>query len=126
MGAILKFKFVRAISLWTLNRYKKFIFEDFNNDELSIHSGSGSSKDNNNNNNSNNYKNYLFKEYLIEILKKLIDTESIVRESAANVILEIIYYYKNSLEPFIYDIIKIIINVFDKYTGSNLLIIYEL
>ena len=119
-------KFVRAISLWTLNRYKKFIFEDFNNDELSIHSGSGSSKDNNNNNNSNNYKNYLFKEYLIEILKKLIDTESIVRESAANVILEIIYYYKNSLEPFIYDIIKIIINVFDKYTGSNLLIIYEL
>ena len=40
--------------------------------------------------------------------------------------MEIIYYYKNSLEPFIYDIIKIIINVFDKYTGSNLLIIYEL
>jgi transportin-1 len=97
-------KFVRAIACWTLSRYTKYIMVDnyFEN------------------------KNDLFKEYLREILKKILDKENLVRESAGSAFKEMIYVNKTLVEPYLFDVLKIIMNVFEKYTGRNLLIVYDI
>ena len=97
-------KFVRAIACWTLSRYSKYIMVDnyFDN------------------------KNELFKEYLTEILKKLLDKENLVRESAGSAFQKMIYVNKTLLEPYLFDVLLIIRNVFKKYTGRNLLSVYDI
>ena len=97
-------KYVRAITCWTLSKYTKFILID----------------------NYSENKNELFKEYLTEILKKILDKESIVRESACGAFQEIILTDKTFVETYLFDVFKVIVSVFDKYTGSNLLSIYDI
>ena len=97
-------KFVRAIACWTLSRYTKYTLVD-------------------------NYlesKNELFKEYLTEILIKFLDKEILVRESSGSAFQEMILVNKNLVEPYLFDVFKIIASVFDKYTGQNLLSVYEI
>ena len=96
-------KYVRAITCWTLSRYIKYILID----------------------NYSENKDDLFKEFLTEILKKLLDKESIVREAAGTTFQEIIFCKKTLVEPYLFDVLKVITSVFDKYTGSNLLSIYD-
>ncbi len=96
-------KYVRAITCWTLSRYIKYILID----------------------NYSDNKDDLFKEFLTEILKKLLDKESIVREAAETTFQEIIFCKKSLVEPYLFDVLKVITSVFDKYTGSNLLSIYD-
>ena len=96
-------KYVRAITCWTLSRYIKYILID----------------------NYSDNKDDLFKEFLTEILKKLLDKESIVREAAETTFQEIIFCKKNLVEPYLFDVLKVITSVFDKYTGSNLLSTYD-
>jgi hypothetical protein len=97
-------KYIRAISCWTLSKYTKYIVND----------------------NPFENKNELFKEYLTEILKKLLDKETIVRESATSALDELISYNKQIIEPFLYDVFKVIGNIFDNFTGVDLLCIYDL
>ena len=97
-------KYVRAIACWTLSRYSQYIMVD---------------------NNSEN-KNSLFKEYLTEILIKFLDKENMVRESAGSAFQEMIMINPRLIEPYLFDVFKIITNVFDRYTGLNLLSIYDI
>lgn len=97
-------KYIRTIACWTLSRYTKFILVD----------------------NYAETRDELFKEYLTEILKKFLDKESIVRESAGTAFQEMIAVNKSMIEPYLFDVIKIITNVFDKYSGLNLLSVYEI
>lgn len=97
-------KYIRTIACWTLSRYTKFILID----------------------NYAESRDELFKEYLTEILKKFLDKESIVRESAGTAFQEMITVNKSMIEPYLFDVIKIITNVFDKFSGINLLSVYEI
>lgn len=97
-------KHIRTIACWSLSRYTKFILLDNDLDN----------------------KDELIKEYLTEILKKFLDKERIVRESAGTAFKEMVYVNKEILEPYMFDIVNIIINVFDHYEGSNLLSVYEI
>ena len=97
-------KYIRTMSCWTLSRYTRYILIDNNSD----------SKDD------------LFKEYLTEILKRFLDQDNMVRESAGTAFQEMINVNRNMVEPFLLDVIKIITNVFDKYSGLNLLSAYEI
>ena len=96
--------YIRAIACWTLSRYTKFIMVD----------------------NYQEGKEELFKEYLTEILKKFLDKENMVRESAGTAFQEMINVNKNMIEPYLFDVLKIITNVFDKFAGLNLLSSYEI
>lgn len=97
-------KFVRAISCWTLSRFSKFILIDNLSDK--------------------SYE--LFKEYLCEILKKFLDVEIIVQEAACTAFSYMVYIKKEKLEPYLFDIFKIITNVFDKYKGTSLLTLFDI
>ena len=95
-------KFVRAITCWTLSRYTKFILID----------------------NVNENKEKLFKEFLIEILKKMLDKEHMVREAAMITFQKIITCNPNSVEPYLFDVLRVITSIFFTYTGNNLLSVY--
>jgi transportin-1 len=97
-------KLVRAISCWTLSRFSKFILIDNNTDSSEI----------------------VFKDYLIEILKKFFDKEPIVQESACTALSTMIITDKDKLEPYLFDIFKVITEVFEQYTGTSLLTLYEI
>jgi transportin-1 len=97
-------KLVRAISCWTLSRFSKFILIDNNCDSSEI----------------------VFKEYLIEILKKFFDKESIVQEAGCSALSAMIMTDKEKLEPYLFDIFKVITEVFDQYTGTSLLTLYDI
>jgi transportin-1 len=97
-------KLVRAISCWTLSRFTKFILID----------------------NLSDSSNQLFKEYLCEILKKFLDSEIIVQEAACTAFSSMVVSKKDKLEPFLFDIFKIIAGVFNKYTGTSLLTLYDI
>lgn len=97
-------KYIRTITCWTLSRYTKFILVD----------------------NYQEGKEELFKEYLTEILKKFLDKDNMVRESAGTAFQEMININKNMIEPYLFDVLKIITNVFDKFSGLNLLSSYEI
>ena len=96
--------YIRTIACWTLSRYTKFIMVD----------------------NYQEGKEELFKEYLTEILKKFLDKENMVRESAGTAFQEMVNVNKNMIEPYLFDVLKIITNVFDKFSGLNLLSSYEI
>ena len=96
-------KFVRAITCWTLSRYTKYILVD----------------------NCLENKNELFKEYLTEILIKFLDKDNMVRVSSRSAFQEMILVNKSLVEPYLFDVFKIIANVFDNYTGLNLLSVYN-
>ena len=95
-------KFVRAITCWTLSRYTKFILID----------------------NVNENKEKLFKEFLIEILKKMLDKEHMVREAAMITFQKIITCNPNSVEPYLFDVLRVITSIFFTYTGNNLISVY--
>ena len=95
-------KFVRAITCWTLSRYTKFILID----------------------NYNENKEKLFKEFLIEILKKMIDKEHMVREAAMTTFQEIISCNPTSIQSYLIDVLRVIKYIFFTYTGTNLLSVY--
>lgn len=97
-------KLVRAISCWTLSRFTKFILID--------------------NLSSNSYN--LFKDYLCEILKKFLDPEIIVQEAACTAFSCMVMTKKEILEPYLFDIFKIITSVFEKYKGTSLLTLYDI
>ncbi len=97
-------KLVRAISCWTLSRFTKFILID--------------------NLSENSY--ILFKDYLCEVLKKFLDKEIIVQEAACTAFSTMVVTKKEKLEPFLFDIFKIISNVFNQYTGTSLLTLYDI
>jgi transportin-1 len=97
-------KLVRAIALWTLSRFTKFILVD--------------------NLSENSYS--LFKEYLCETLKKFLDKEVIVQEAACTAFSTMVLTKKEKLEPYLFDIFKIVANVFNQYTGTSLLTLYDL
>lgn len=97
-------KLVRAISCWTLSRFTKFILLDNLSD--------------------NAYE--LFKDYLCEVLKKFLDKEIIVQEAACTAFSTMILTKKEKLEPYLFDIFKIISSVFNKYTGTSLLTLYDI
>jgi transportin-1 len=95
-------KFVRAITCWTLSRYTKFILID----------------------NYNENREKLFKEFLIEILKKMLDKEHMVREAAMITFQKIITCNPNSVEPYLFDVLRVITSIFFTYTGNNLISVY--
>lgn len=97
-------KLIRAIALWTLSRFTKFILID--------------------NLSENSYS--LFKEYLCETLKKFLDKEVIVQEAACTAFSTMVLTKKEKLEPFLFDIFKIVANVFNQYTGTSLLTLYDI
>jgi transportin-1 len=97
-------KLVRAISLWTLSRFTKFIMID----------------------NLSENANELFKDYLSETLKRFLDLEVIVQDAACTAFASMIQTEKGSLEPYLYDIFKIIVNVFELYQGTSLLTLYDI
>jgi transportin-1 len=97
-------KLVRAISLWTLSRFTKFILVD----------------------NLSDNSHDVFKEYLCEILKRFLDKETIVQEAACTAFTSMMQTKKERLEPYLFDIFKIITSVFDTYTGTSLLTLYEI
>lgn len=97
-------KLVRAISCWALSRFTRFILID-NFSETSEN---------------------LFKEYLIEILKKFFDKEPIVQEAACSALSNMILTGKEKLEPYLFDVFKVITDVFDQYSGTSLLTLYDI
>jgi transportin-1 len=97
-------KLVRAIALWTLSRFTKFILVD--------------------NLSENSYS--LFKEYLCETLKKFLDKEVIVQEAACTAFSTMVMTKKEKLEPYLFDIFKIVANVFNQYNGTSLLTLYDI
>jgi len=68
----------------------------------------------------------LFKEYLSEILKRFLDPEPIVQEAACTAFSVVILTKREKLEPFLYDVFKIITKVFQKYKGTCLLNLYDI
>jgi hypothetical protein len=97
-------RLVRAIALWTLSRFTKFILID--------------------NLSENSYS--LFKDYLCETLKKFLDKEVIVQEAACTAFSTMVMTKKEKLEPYLFDIFKIVANVFNQYTGTSLLTLYDI
>lgn len=85
-------KFVRAITCWTISRFTRFILIDNLSDNAFD----------------------LFKEYLGEILKRFLDSETIVQEAACTAFSVILITKREKVEPFLFDIFKIVVNVFKK------------
>lgn len=67
----------------------------------------------------------LLKDYLCEVLKKMLDPETIVQEAACSAFSTMIVTKKERLAPFLIDIFKIIVSVLDKYSGTTLLTLYD-
>ncbi len=68
----------------------------------------------------------IFKDYLCETLKRFLDNEVIVQEAACTAFTSMMQTKKERLEPYLFDIFKIIISVFDTYSGTSLLTLYEI
>lgn len=97
-------KFIRAISCWTLSRFTGFITIDNLSDNAFD----------------------LFKEHLSEILKRFLDLETIVQEAAVTAFIVILETKPEKIEPFLFDIFKILTNVFKKYSGNSLINFFEI
>jgi hypothetical protein len=67
-----------------------------------------------------------FKDYLCETLKRFLDNEIIVQEATCTAFTTMIQTKKEKLEPYLFDIFKIITSVFDVYTGTSLLTLYDI
>jgi transportin-1 len=61
----------------------------------------------------------LFREYLCEILKRFLDSETIVQEAAYTAFSKILITKRETVEPFLLDIFKIVLNVFKKHENEN-------
>jgi hypothetical protein len=80
---------VRAISCWTISRFASFIMLD-NLTESSAE---------------------LFKNCLAEILKRIMDTESMVQEAACSTFSNMISTKKEKLEPYLHEIFQVYLNL---------------
>lgn len=54
------------------------------------------------------------------------DTEPIVQEAACTAFSVVVLTKREKIEPFLYDVFKIITNVFNKYSGVSLLNLYDI
>lgn len=97
-------KLVRAISCWTLSRFTKFIMVDNLNFEAED----------------------IFKKYLGEILKRLTDKEEIVQEASCTSFSVMISVKKDKVAPYLFEVFKVISNVFPLYKGTSLLSLYDI
>ena len=76
--------------------------------------------------------NDLFKNCLAQILKRIMDTESMVQEAACSTFSTMISTKKEKLEPYLREIfqvrshliIKVLTSIFDKYRGNSMLNLY--
>jgi transportin-1 len=96
-------KLVKAIACWTISRFTQFLLIDNlseNSDEL-------------------------LKSYLSELLKTMLDKESIVQEAACTAFITAITTKPEKLSPFFFDIIKIITMALEFYKGNSLLTLYD-
>lgn len=78
-------KLVRAISCWTLSKFAKFVLIDNTEDDSQE----------------------LIKVYLSEVLKRLLDSESIVQDSACSAFMTILETNSTRVENYITDIIGV-------------------
>lgn len=78
-------RFIRAISCWSLSRFTKFILID----------------------NLNENANELFKNFLAEILKRVMDTDPLVQISACSTFSNIITVKKEMVEPFLNEVFQV-------------------
>jgi transportin-1 len=92
-------KLIRAITCWTLSRFSDYIVSDPNDTLLKI--------------------------YLIELLKRFLDPETIVQEAACSAFNLLVTQYKDKLTPYLSDVFKIITNTFDSFKGTGLLTLYD-
>ena len=54
------------------------------------------------------------------------DAEAIVQEAACTAFSVIVLTKREKIEPFLYDVFKIITNVFNKYSGASILNLYDI
>merc|ERR1711957_612143 len=98
-------KFIRTISCWTISRFTRFITIDNLSDNAFD----------------------LFRECLGEILKRFLDNETMVQEAACTAFSIILITKREKVEPFLYDIFIIAVNVFKKHkNGTDILNLYEI
>lgn len=92
-------KLIRAITCWTLSRFSDYIVSD--------------------------PQDTLLKVYLIELLKRFLDPETIVQEAACSAFNILVTGYKDKLLPYLSDVFKIITNTFGSFKGEGLLTLYD-
>ncbi len=92
-------KLIRAITCWTLSRFSEFIVLD--------------------------PQDALLKFYLLELLKRFLDPETIVQEAACHAFNILVTEYKEKLIPYLSDVFKIITNTFSNFKGESLLTLYD-
>jgi transportin-1 len=67
----------------------------------------------------------LLKLYLSELLKRFLDSEPIVQETACSNFNNLVKSYKDKLAPYLGDIYRIITSIFETYTGTSLMTLYD-
>jgi len=97
-------KLIRAITLWTLSRFTRFILIDNKADSA----------------------NNLFKTYLSETLKRFDDNDPIVQEAACTSFSTMISVRKEILEPYLSEIFKVISSVFNKFQGGSMITLFDI